>query len=693
MKKRNMKELIQSIYDFANKGIVYHAKKNPLNQLQFKYITADKLDEIVLWLESCNQAALARRLESYTQDALKQLKIFDDRCSQSFESIEDRDICHQEIQGTLYRIANLLEKNSALVKTPSSWNTVGKNDMEKLPAEADPTITNFKSEKVPKSQSFINYDDQGNKIIRAYGFGRKFEMSEPISDAENEILETVKRNAVKQLKKYYPTYPFKAGLQKADGFLLYSPTAITEDFLKATGGFQMPLTAEQLALLDQTVGSRYISIIKSFLIQKCNCQNAKEFSWDEILEQLDFIKKDLRQVLNENNFRQIILPPIPVQSDPPPPEKIADVVDDLVRIPEIMSYFRIRISEYSYDLCNYRMASETRKREQEDCMRTILKDKRLRDREAGPPGEGWHWDTGWLDEHDKQGKYHEIEVSGWMPSYTVELPDDPNPWNCGNITEFSSADQWKFVRAGCWLLALCHDYYLAGKRPHIIDKAFADENPEIAVWKIPKNPDSIYEAAIRQHEPYIYPALKDVYYALEKRARTSEFSNEIIEQQSTNEIHLKGRKTKQKKSQTKKQSAFQPWRYPGDACFIIDDERVKFHTDGKIKDLKLRNGSKAHRLLKFLQQGSLPAKELKEMCTEKTRPSDIAKQTNQVLNKKIKMVGFLSVPSNVKFISFNSSSNQYETTLMIHPSLQAFNRSELRQPLIDDRRLKNVPDE
>ncbi len=218
-------------------------------------------------------------------------------------------------------------------------------------------------------------------------------------------------------------------------------------------------------------------------------------------------------VLNESkNYtpsKKIAIPPIPLQIEPPPPTKIADMVDDLVRIPEIMAFFRAGISEYARNKYKFRIASEEQGKKREKNLQAILDNERLRDRKAGPPEKGWYWGTGCLEKINQHGKFHNIAVSGWTPPSTIDLCADPD----------APGD----INYGCWLLAVCHDYYLVGKRPLIIDEAFAAQNQEIAVWKIPPTPDPYpYEAMIRQYEDNLYPSLKDVHYELEKWAEKAE---------------------------------------------------------------------------------------------------------------------------------------------------------------------------
>lgn len=211
----------------------------------------------------------------------------------------------------------------------------------------------------------------------------------------------------------------------------------------------------------------------------------------------------LNESKNNTPSKKIVIPPIPLQIEPPTPERIADMVDDLVRIPEIMAHFRSRISEYAHNKYKFIIASEEQGKKREKKLQAILDNERLRDQEAGPPEKGWCWGTGCLEKINQQGKFHNIAVSGWTPPSAIE--SCANPDGLGDINY------------GCWLLAVCHDYYLVGKRPLIIDKAFAAQNPGIAPLRVIQNSNHFPQIAIiREKEPLFYPFLKDVHYAIKR---------------------------------------------------------------------------------------------------------------------------------------------------------------------------------
>ena len=129
-----------------------------------------------------------------------------------------------------------------------------------------------------------------------------------------------------------------------------------------------------------------------------------------------------------------------------------------------------------------------------------------------------------------------------------------------------------------------------------------------------------------------------------------------LEGQQQQPVVQKPAGVKQSKKKTKKaeksQKRFQPWTKSGDACFVIENNRVKFHYNNEIKDLKLKSESNTHRLLLLIRCGSLQPSEIKaEICPNTTnKASKVVDYANQLLNEKIAAVGFMGVPPNVEFI-------------------------------------------
>jgi len=151
------------------------------------------------------------------------------------------------------------------------------------------------------------------------------------------------------------------------------------------------------------------------------------------------------------------------------------------------------------------------------------------------------------------------------------------------------------------------------------------------------------------------------------------------------------RKTGQRHAKTTLDRAsekFQPWRNPGDACFIIDHKantRLLFQFRGEYKDLSLRSHSHALDLMTSLAAGSLRSDEIKtQLNLGRTKPSKVVARANELLNKKVAEKGFAGVPDNTEFIR-RDEFGCYISALTIQPSLEDFEHNELQQPLVDDR--------
>jgi len=87
---------------------------------------------------------------------------------------------------------------------------------------------------------------------------------------------------------------------------------------------------------------------------------------------------------------------------------------------------------------------------------------------------------------------------------------------------------------------------------------------------------------------------------------------------------------------------------------------MKFHLNGVVKDLRLRSGSRAEKLLKLLAAGSLTKSEIKEyICTPKTKPYEAVRDVNRLLSIKVKGLGFQAVPANTEFVGCDDRTGQY----------------------------------
>lgn len=142
-----------------------------------------------------------------------------------------------------------------------------------------------------------------------------------------------------------------------------------------------------------------------------------------------------------------------------------------------------------------------------------------------------------------------------------------------------------------------------------------------------------------------------------KKEMTSQKVSGINDHKKSTKVEQKKKKPGKSNEEKKK---FQPWKNSGDACFIIEDNRIKFYYKKEPKDLRLRNETNPHKLLfLFAAKNPLPQVEIKDICTKGTRPSDIAKQTNTKLNEKIAAMVLPDVPKDIEFVKYDDNSKCY----------------------------------
>ena len=91
------------------------------------------------------------------------------------------------------------------------------------------------------------------------------------------------------VRAVYPNQPFKYGYKR---FYLNK-----KHLIKNPIGVRAPLTDEQLKIVAEFVGlarleqcnsdTKYLRILKSLLVQRCNVQNPDELDWDDILTHIE----------------------------------------------------------------------------------------------------------------------------------------------------------------------------------------------------------------------------------------------------------------------------------------------------------------------------------------------------------------------------------------------------------------------
>jgi len=124
-------------------------------------------------------------------------------------------------------------------------------------------------------------------------------MNNPNPKKSTPLTPAILDEILKGCKKVFPKYPFKSELKMADEMMYFTPDQTDlQVIMRAGGGIRLPLTEEELKIIDDIVGSREILIIKAFLTTKCNVQNVKDLSWTEILGHLKVFLFD-----NNKNMR------------------------------------------------------------------------------------------------------------------------------------------------------------------------------------------------------------------------------------------------------------------------------------------------------------------------------------------------------------------------------------------------------
>jgi tetratricopeptide (TPR) repeat protein len=128
------------------------------------------------------------------------------------------------------------------------------------------------------------------------------------------------------------------------------------------------------------------------------------------------------------------------------------------------------------------------------------------------------------------------------------------------------------------------------------------------------------------------------------------------------------KKTKQKPKQ-KPKTKFVVWKDHGDACFVFEENRIKFSYRGKLCDLNLKSGSRAHTLLKDLHGfGPIRSEDLKRVLdAKKGKPYDWIRSINLTLNTKIARFGYQSIPDNVAFVKLVSRHKDCRFTIPTKP--------------------------
>jgi len=129
----------------------------------------------------------------------------------------------------------------------------------------------------------------------------------------------------------------------------------------------------------------------------------------------------------------------------------------------------------------------------------------------------------------------------------------------------------------------------------------------------------------------------------------------------------KGTKSRKKSIASEKASTkFRLWKNPGDACFAIVGNRVKFCYKGELTDLRLKSFGKTHDVFTVMYDGGLRTEDAKRtLCPRNTKPHDFFRNINRELNNKIAKLGISGVPNDVEFIQYLPESREYKFAIPV----------------------------
>jgi len=200
-------------------------------------------------------------------------------------------------------------------------------------------------------------------------------------------------------------------------------------------------------------------------------------------------------------------------------QHIAQEVDDWVREPAVLNYFREMIEKYGWINKKYRDVLQAKEQEIVKNCQAVLENTRLRDKKTGPPSDGWYWvnDVDYEEYVDDNGeiKEKEIDVQGWFPPSSITIPPNPWPWEPGCDNKLTHEEM---LPADYLLLACCHDFILTG-RPAIIDEDFAKKcgKSDLSIYIYQRTSENwFHESLLRPLREELKYGFKDVLFDLQK---------------------------------------------------------------------------------------------------------------------------------------------------------------------------------
>lgn len=204
-------------------------------------------------------------------------------------------------------------------------------------------------------------------------------------------------------------------------------------------------------------------------------------------------------------------------------QEIAKQVDDLVRDAVVREHFRQMIEEYGRKRKQYNVAMEALDSENEKKRQAVLNNKRLRDKQAGPPDKDWQWkeEIRCEEHYDENGvcREKEIRACGWFPPSKVVVPNNPWPWSYRHTGELTLEEM---LPAQYLLLASCHDCQLSD-RPPIITLDLAENCDGVNIYySYSGRNNRMADKICRCNEKHLESDYKDVIYDLRSKGLLNE---------------------------------------------------------------------------------------------------------------------------------------------------------------------------
>jgi hypothetical protein len=208
-------------------------------------------------------------------------------------------------------------------------------------------------------------------------------------------------------------------------------------------------------------------------------------------------------------------------------DDIAKKVDNLVtgKTQEIdgklaLKRFQEMVEEYGRRKDSYKKKASEYCDERCKNVQKLRDNKRLQDKIAGPPGKSYTWRRENMGFFNPETNKIEL-LSGWMPTSTIQVPEDPEIWkNYGEHKDISSLIPEILLLNQYFLLAVCHDCFMGVElRPLIITKEMANkyENGLGLYYTGHGYTKCVQQILEGKYEKFLESAYDDVLHDLESR--------------------------------------------------------------------------------------------------------------------------------------------------------------------------------